>query len=55
MEGINQKIKSDPLQFDGKVAALSQYDQIERNIIEAGSLVRGGRFDVWSPDKGITK
>jgi len=35
--------------------ALSLYDAKEKTIIEAGSLVRGGRFDIWAPEKGITK
>jgi hypothetical protein len=55
VEGLAEKIKSDPAQFDGKVAGLQAYDQKERIIIEAGSLVRGGRFDIWGPEKGITK
>ena len=54
IEGMNQKIKTD-IQFDAKQLALSQYDQKEKTIIEAGSLVRGGRFDIWGPEKGITK
>jgi len=54
IEGINNKIKSDP-SFDAKQVALSLYDAKEKTIIEAGSLVRGGRFDIWAPEKGITK
>lgn len=52
--GIKQKIDSD-VSFDGKKAALSQFDSKEQTIIEAGSLVRGGRFDVWGPERGILK
>lgn len=54
VEGINAKIKSD-VQFDAKQVALSIYDQKEKTIVEAGSLVRGGRFEIWSPERGITK
>jgi hypothetical protein len=52
---LRDKIASDPNVFDGKHAALSQYDQKEKTIIEMGNLVRGGRFEVWGPDRGITK
>jgi hypothetical protein len=34
---------------------LKQFDAKEKTIIEAGSMVRGGRFDIWSPETGITK
>lgn len=55
VEGLNQKIKSDPAQFDGKVVALSQFDAKERTIIEMGSMLRGGRYDVWGPEKAVIK
>ncbi len=34
---------------------MSVFDQKEQTIIEAGSLVRGGRFDVWGPERGVLK
>ena len=27
----------------------------ERTIIEAGSYIHGGRFEMWGPDRGIIK
>ena len=54
VEGINQKIQTD-IQFDPKKAKLMEFDQKERTIIEAGSYLKGHKFEIWSPEMGITK
>jgi len=31
-----------------------EFDERERTIIEAGSYIKGHKYDLWGPEKGIT-
>jgi hypothetical protein len=54
-ENIAAKIASDPVQYDTQAAYLSQFDAVEKVIIEKSRIVRNRCFNIWSPDQGITK
>lgn len=53
-EGIQKKIQSDPIKFDVQQKYLAQFEEQEKTIIQAASIVRDIQFDLWSPAHGIT-
>ena len=53
IEGLAQKIKEDP-SYDHQRTVLNEFTPNERTILEAGSYIRGRKFDVWAPERGIT-
>lgn len=54
-ENLTAKIASDPAQFDTQYDYLSQFDAVEKVIIEKSRIVRNRCFNIWSPEQGITK
>lgn len=53
-EELNKKILGDPTKYDAQQQFYQNYNEQEKAIIKAGTLLKENNFELWSPASGFT-